>query len=183
MYSYKGKKAFTLIELLVAVLIIAILAAIALPKYFNSIERTRASEMQTMARDFYMAQQRYHLAKGTYANKFADLDISLDSGAMPASGAVCGNTVSSTDAIRRMGYYEAILNNSSTFKIVSVLRLAGDNKCGGFFYFLWNDGSAPTNRLLCAELGGSAAYQHKYCQNMGFANGVGSGYGFYYYAQ
>lgn len=178
------KEGFTLIELLVVILIIAILAAIALPRYMAAVERTRAGEMQTLARDFHMAQQRYKLATGNYADRFADLDISLDRGLSPASGAVCGNTISSTDAIRRQDYYEIILNNSSTFKIVSVLRLAGDNKCGGFFYFLYSsDAGTPVNRLLCVELSGSAANTNGYCKSMGFPNMLRTAFGFSYYSQ
>ncbi len=178
------KKGFTLIELLVVILIIAVLAAIALPKYMAAVERTRAGEMQTLARDFFTAQQRQFLAKGVYADKFADLDISLDRGLSPSSGAVCGNTISSTDAIRRQDYYEVILNNSATFKIVSVLRLAGDNKCGGFFYFLYSsDAGTPTNRLLCAELSGSAANKNGYCKSVGFPNLIRTAFGFSYYSQ
>ncbi len=179
-----GEKGFTLIELLVVILIIAVLAAIALPRYMAAIERTRAGEMQTLARDFFTAQQRYKLATGNVADKFADLDISLDRGLSPAAGAFCGNTISSTDAIRRQDYYEVILNNSATFKIVSVLRLAGNNKCGGFFYFLdSSDASVPLNRLMCAELSGSAAYTNEYCKAVGFPNQVAVAHGFYYFSQ
>lgn len=179
------KRGFTLIELLVVILIIAILAAIALPQYFSAVERARAGEMQTLDRDFFMAQQRYYLAMGKFADKFADLDIDLEKGLRPSSGAVCGNSISSGDAIRREDYYEIILNNNYQFKIISVLRLSGDNQCGGFFYFLWNDtmGTVATNRILCAEEGATKSYINHYCKSMGFTIPAGYAYNFYYYTQ
>ncbi len=182
----KYKNGFTLIELLVVVLIIGILAAIALPRYMSAVERTRAAEMETLAKDFYLAQKRYSLATGVYADRFADLDITLDRGLAPTSGAVCDNGISSTDAIRRQDYYEVILNNFSPgYRMVSVLRLAGDNKCGGFFYFLELPISytLPINRLLCAERTGSPSEQNEYCKSVGFPILVVTELGFSYFSQ
>jgi prepilin-type N-terminal cleavage/methylation domain-containing protein len=68
-------KAFTLIELLVVVLIIGILAAIALPQYKKSIDRTNLNNLVQMARSVKNAQELYYLIHGNYAVAFSDLDI------------------------------------------------------------------------------------------------------------
>ena len=68
-------KAFTLIEVLIVVLIIAILAAIAVPKYQKAVEKSKISKMITAARALNEAQQRYILANGVSTIHFSDLDI------------------------------------------------------------------------------------------------------------
>jgi len=78
MKSIKFKKAFTLIELLVVVLIIAILAAIAIPKYQVLVEKTRAVLALTRLKATNDALDRYYLIHGSYpstAAKWSVLDI------------------------------------------------------------------------------------------------------------
>lgn len=72
-----NKKAFTLIELLVVVLIIAILAAIALPQYFITVEKSRASEALTLLGSIASAQERYYLATDDAATDLNTLDIEV----------------------------------------------------------------------------------------------------------
>ncbi len=70
-------KGFTLIELLVVVLIIAVLAAIALPQYQKAVERSRAMEAISAIKAVYDANKIYYMTHGVYADSFAKLDISL----------------------------------------------------------------------------------------------------------
>lgn len=81
-----GQKGFTLIELLVVVLIIGILAAIALPQYEESVERARIAEAMAMTKTIALANERYRLATGNYADYISQLDIGIQgTGAAPTS--------------------------------------------------------------------------------------------------
>ncbi|MDR0645724.1 MAG: prepilin-type N-terminal cleavage/methylation domain-containing protein, partial [Elusimicrobiota bacterium] len=73
-----NKKAFTLIEMLVVVLIIGILAAIALPQYQKSVQKTRGAQLYTLVKSFVEAQKRYYLINGEYSTKFDNFDITLE---------------------------------------------------------------------------------------------------------
>ena len=73
----KTKKGFTLIEMLVVVLIIGILAAIAVPQYQKSINKSRMNEAITMLKTIAQAQDVYYLTNGQYTANLNDLDISI----------------------------------------------------------------------------------------------------------
>lgn len=77
-----NKKGFTLLELMIVVIIIGILAAIALPRYVDTIERARMSEalgnldVIRSAMQRYWAEQLGWAGTGTYVGAtFANLDI------------------------------------------------------------------------------------------------------------
>ena len=71
---------FTLIELLVVVLIIGILAAIALPKYEQSVAKTRYMSLLPLVRSISDAENVYYMANGTYTTDFSQLDIDVPVG-------------------------------------------------------------------------------------------------------
>jgi len=70
------RKGFTLIELLVVVLIMGILASVAMPQYFKSVEKSRMTEAKTALEAIESACERYYMQKGTF---YADggMDTSL----------------------------------------------------------------------------------------------------------
>jgi prepilin-type N-terminal cleavage/methylation domain-containing protein len=72
MVKYKG---FTLIELMVVVLIIAILAAIAIPKMFGVSAKAKASEAMLTLATFENLHQIYFDATSSLGN---NIDIGLD---------------------------------------------------------------------------------------------------------
>ena len=91
--AYRGGRGFTLIELLVVVMIIAILAATALPKYFRTVERTRTTEVTNFSSAYKTAQDRYFLRDGAnYATNVGDLDIEPPAFKFFALGAPAGGT-------------------------------------------------------------------------------------------
>ena len=70
-------KGFTLIDLLVVVLIIAILAAIALPQYQKAVLKSEYASMLTYVKTLADAYDRYYLEHGTYPTRFDQMDIAL----------------------------------------------------------------------------------------------------------
>lgn len=72
------RQGFTLIELLVVVLIIGILASVALPQYFKTVEKSRASEGISALSSIAAAQEREYMRNGTgYTNTLGNLDVEV----------------------------------------------------------------------------------------------------------
>lgn len=65
-------KGFTLVELLICILIIAVLAGIAIPKYQYSAVKSRFTQLKVAAKAIYESQRRYMLEN----NKQISLDLS-----------------------------------------------------------------------------------------------------------
>ncbi|WP_428897749.1 prepilin-type N-terminal cleavage/methylation domain-containing protein [Parelusimicrobium proximum] len=69
---------FTLIELLAVVLIIAILAAVALPQYTKAVEKSRATEALLNLKALSDASARYYLQNDSYTGMTKDsLDVTV----------------------------------------------------------------------------------------------------------
>ena len=73
------RKGFTLVELAVVIVIIGVLAAFGVPKFLNSVERSKASEAVAYLSAVQTAQERYIAKQGVYASAVTDLDITVQS--------------------------------------------------------------------------------------------------------
>ena len=70
-------QAFTLIEVLIVVLIIAILAAIAVPQYQLVLDKTKFTEIKNLATDIKRAYIHYLTSTGNTVSEFSQLDYTL----------------------------------------------------------------------------------------------------------
>ena len=73
----RGRKGFTLVELAVVIIIIGILAAFAVPRFLDSVERSKAGEAFNYLSAVRSAQERYQVRQGTYADDISKLDIQM----------------------------------------------------------------------------------------------------------
>lgn len=68
-----AKFGFTLVELLIVIIIVAVLAAIAIPRISNVTRRSKEIALRRTLRDLRVAQQRYFQLYAGYPNDLEDL--------------------------------------------------------------------------------------------------------------
>ncbi len=138
------KKAFTLVELIIVVIIIGILAAIAVPQYSKTMERSRIAEASAVLGALRGAQLRYRLENTAYAIDPLKLDIDLPnyegaSGAgkfftygVPSSVTLEGTTATTVATAKRKAsqYGQYVLNINDQGKVYCADTTS--DACAGF---------------------------------------------------
>jgi general secretion pathway protein G len=92
----KRKKGFTLVELLVVIVVLAVLAAIVLPKFMNSSKRSKESALKSDLKLVRNAVSLFQADTGAYPKALTDLTAT----AAPAKGldsAGADATITATD--------------------------------------------------------------------------------------
>jgi len=144
------KEGFTLIELLVVVLIIGILAAIALPMYNRSVEKSKWMEAVVFQKALKDSEDRYLLETGAYATDFSLLDIDLSS--MKNFTYVFHTTPLPHIEAQRIGYNRWLTNffNGNLYCGVATSDTAGKAFCS---YFTGSpDEPCPESGYTCYKI-------------------------------
>ena len=108
MLHRRNRAGFTLVELAVVIIIIGVLAAFAVPRFLDSVERSKAAEAFNYLAAVRAAQERYQVRQGTYSDDLTKLDIQMPDPkyftvGVPAAGATTNLEDSWTLTLTRAG--------------------------------------------------------------------------------
>lgn len=146
----KGRlEGFTLMELLVVVLVIGVLAAVAVPQYQRSVDKSRYSTLMPVAASVRNAQETFYMASAAYSPDLSGLDVSLP-GEVHGSRAELGNGVN----------VEVSAENGNGF--VSASKEGLDNK-----YVMYFANSANFPKEVHCEALSSSDRAKKLCTGLG----------------
>ena len=114
-------RGFTLIELMIVIAILAVLAAVALPAYFESVRKSRRADAINLMSQVAQAQERWRANNATYANDFGTSVLNVRSTA--ASG-----VTSLTEPYYTISV-EANTATAYTVRALARASQAADTKC------------------------------------------------------
>ncbi|OIO32835.1 MAG: hypothetical protein AUJ70_04710 [Candidatus Omnitrophica bacterium CG1_02_40_15] len=131
------KRGFTLLEVLIVVIIIGILAAIALPQYVTTLEKSKSAEAATNVGSIRSALDRYWYQNGAITTTISNLDID--------------NPNSVTNKL-----YTYTITDGGTTSTTRIYTVTATRTAGGNTYTVqWKQDSNVSGKLLrSANLGG-----------------------------
>lgn len=149
---------FTLIELLVVVLIIGILASVALPKYEQSVMKSRYSTLMAMTNALADAEEAYYLANGEYTQDFEALAIEMSGCTLSNDKTTCtypwGKCTLDTQNERVACANTQTLNNAYAIYLPHGSRQL-QNVFGHRVCFAFDTTNGSKYRKLCQLVGGT----------------------------
>ncbi len=133
----RTRAGFTLVELAVVIVIIGVLAAFGVPKFLNSVERSKAAEAFAYLSAIREAEERYLALSGVYASDPTQLDIQLQP---PVYFSVPSTiTVTAGDSTTAPGWS------------LTLTRIAATSSKGAYTVTYTQDGFDPTNSTITAN--------------------------------
>ena len=152
-------RGFTLIEIMIVVAVIALLASVAMPAYFDSIRKSRRADAITAINQVSQAQERWRANSPTYSPNLGSGGLLVTSA---ATAVTTSGTVSSSQFNIPSGYYrlrvstDSNLNANQTSYTVLATGIgsqASDSRCtsltmtvtGGNFAYT-STGTATANQ-------------------------------------
>lgn len=118
----RSNRGFTLIELMIAVVIIAVLAAVALPAYFESVRKSRRGDAIALVSQVAQAQERWRANSANFATDFGTTVLNVRSTA--ASG-----VTTLTEPYYTITIPSAAATNTYTVRAVARASQLGDTRC------------------------------------------------------
>ncbi|HVT11403.1 MAG TPA: prepilin-type N-terminal cleavage/methylation domain-containing protein [Fimbriimonadaceae bacterium] len=139
-----SKRGFTLMELLIVIIVIAVLAAIALPRFINSGLRSKESSLKADLKLYRNAIQTFSNDTGAYPASLSDLAVTT----APASGLDSTGSSKSIVSSNWKGPYidqiqgDPVSGNAFTYGVASpnvgkVTSSASGNATDGTSYSSW----------------------------------------------
>ena len=123
---------FTLIELMIVTVVVAILAAVALPGFLSQIRSSRRSDAITTISKITQAQERYRANSSTFADKFVvnggalvGTVVGRSTDTLP-SGATAASTYTTSD-----GYYQLGLSGVTGTQYTVLATAQGSQAADG----------------------------------------------------
>ena len=132
-----ARKGFTLVELAVVIVIIGVLAAFGVPRFLQSVERSKASEAFQYLAAVRSAQERYVSKEGVYAGTTGSLDITQT----PPKYFTVG-TITATNP-----------GGGTPTWTLTLTRISATSSYGGYTVVFTQDGFDTTGSTIIAQSG------------------------------
>ena len=121
-------KGFTLTEIMITVVILAVIAGLAVPGYFNTVEQARMNEAETTLNIIHMGEKIYRLNQSTFWDGGANASVAAIDAALNVDISTTYYSVIDFSGVNANGYTVRATRNAT----------AGGNTAW-FIQYAWND--------------------------------------------